>query len=201
MVFLRTKATRNLLDLAMKEIPIETRNPANVANSGKSSLFQRVNYLGPLIVWAGVIFIMSSRVGIPDNSLGVLESLLKWIFPGGAGRLSADRARLLNLLVRKLGHLSEYFIFALLAVRAQRNGRPRIGFDWALKALALSTGYACSDELHQYFVAGRTGAVADVLIDSIGASAALLLVLVNDKRRRHAPRDRSPADPLEESDE
>ena len=37
--------------------------------------------------------------------------------------------------------------------------------------------YACSDEFHQLFVAGRAGRINDVLIDSAGAVLGLALFL------------------------
>ena len=36
-------------------------------------------------------------------------------------------------------------------------------------ALALCSGFAMTDEFHQTFVAGRTGQMMDVIIDSLGA--------------------------------
>ena len=44
--------------------------------------------------------------------------------------------------------------------------------------------YACSDEIHQTFVAGRSGEVLDVLIDTIGGSLATYLYYIIYKRRR-----------------
>jgi VanZ family protein len=43
----------------------------------------------------------------------------------------------------------------------------------ALAALALSSLYAISDELHQVFVAGRSPDVLDWVADSAGALAAV----------------------------
>ena len=41
--------------------------------------------------------------------------------------------------------------------------------------LALAVLYAVSDEVHHGFVPGRNAAVADVLIDSVGAGVGLFL--------------------------
>jgi VanZ family protein len=43
-------------------------------------------------------------------------------------------------------------------------------------ALALTILYACSDEYHQTFVAGRHGSPVDVLIDGAGAWLALGII-------------------------
>jgi VanZ family protein len=66
---------------------------------------------------------------------------------------------------KKGAHLTAYAILMLLALWAVR--------DWRL-ALAITIGYAISDEYHQTFVPTRQGTAGDVLIDSAGAILALL---------------------------
>ena len=80
---------------------------------------------------------------------------------------------LLDLLVKKGGHMTGY---ALLA----------ISYTWALEgktahqrvlpaAWSLAVFYAVTDELHQSFVPGRHASAADVLIDAVGAALGLYL--------------------------
>lgn len=45
-------------------------------------------------------------------------------------------------------------------------------------SLLVSFLYACSDELHQFFVGGRSASFRDVLIDSTGACIGILLTLI-----------------------
>ena len=77
--------------------------------------------------------------------------------------------------VRKLAHMSEYFVLAVcvsfpLYVYGLR------GILLILFAGFISVGFACTDEFHQSFVAGRGPSKRDVMIDSIGAFAGILLV-------------------------
>ena len=72
-----------------------------------------------------------------------------------------------DLLVKKGGHFAAYALLALLARWA--GLRP-----WA--ALALAVVYAVGDEVHQLFIPGRNGQIADVLIDAAGAATALALL-------------------------
>ena len=44
-----------------------------------------------------------------------------------------------------------------------------------LIAWGISTAYAATDEFHQIFVPGRAGMLTDVMIDSSGALAGILL--------------------------
>lgn len=43
--------------------------------------------------------------------------------------------------------------------------------------------YACSDEIHQLFVFGRSGEIRDVLIDFIGSFIGILIVYKSYKRK------------------
>ncbi len=73
----------------------------------------------------------------------------------------------------KSGHFLGYALLGALMLRALAGGRLR-GGTWrtALLAVALSSLYAVSDELHQVFVAGRSPDVMDWIADSSGALAA-----------------------------
>jgi VanZ family protein len=62
-------------------------------------------------------------------------------------------------VLRKLGHVTEYAVLGALLERALRRPLP---------AFVLGVAYAASDELHQHFVPGRTGAPLDVAIDAVG---------------------------------
>ena len=43
-------------------------------------------------------------------------------------------------------------------------------------AFIIAVLYACSDEVHQLFIDGRAGQVADVLVDASGAAIGCLLM-------------------------
>jgi VanZ family protein len=76
----------------------------------------------------------------------------------------------LVLILRKLTHFGEYFALTGLwwwALRTQVGARRAL-----LPAVAISIGYAVTDEIHQTFVDGRVGTWRDVLIDTAGASTA-----------------------------
>ncbi len=96
-------------------------------------------------------------------------------------------------LIRKCGHLTEYFILSLLVLRGIRAGRRDARIVWALSAIAIVACYASLDEFHQMFVPGRTPAVADVLLDTIGAICAQIAfaLLMPSKI---APGNRKPAE-------
>lgn len=81
--------------------------------------------------------------------------------------------------IRKLGHLSEYGVLAVLSWWALRGMRvEKEGWSWgdALWALIIVALYAASDEIHQALVPNREGTIRDVLIDTVGGLLGLGLV-------------------------
>lgn len=90
----------------------------------------------------------------------LLELLLPW----------ADEAQLdlAHAVVRKTAHVTEYAILAVLTFRALADPVRTPG-QIALWTIVLCATYAATDEFHQTFVASRTGAVSDVLLDTAGA--------------------------------
>jgi VanZ family protein len=122
----------------------------------------------PPIVWTAVVLVMSSASFNAYNTGAVLQPLLTWLVPW----LTAEHLRLLHGLVRKAAHLTEYAILAALWFRAfTRTATSPTTAAWL--ALAVSVACAVVDETHQALVPTRTGSAGDVMIDAVGALAAL----------------------------
>jgi VanZ family protein len=133
---------------------------------------QFLRYWLPLLLWMGVIFLGSADRESGPHASRILGPLLQWL---GFGLGAADAVL---LLFRKLAHLTEYALLAVLAWRAIRrpvraDSRP---WNWTQAGWALlwCAAYAVSDEVHQCFVPTRVGTAWDVLIDTVGATAGLL---------------------------
>lgn len=75
----------------------------------------------------------------------------------------------------KTAHLAAYWLLGLLAVRAVGRGLPcRVTPRVAAVAILITSGYGALDELHQWFVPGRTADLADWYADSAGAAIAVV---------------------------
>ncbi len=122
-----------------------------------------LKYWLPVVLWAGVIFYLSSVPGL-SSGWGVF-----W-----------------DVLWRKFAHAGEFTILNWLLWRALRAHN--LSFSRALiLSLAAVIFYAISDEVHQYFVPDRQCRLLDVGIDSLGAvfgSATLLLLKI--KKTNHS---------------
>lgn len=83
-----------------------------------------------------------------------------------------------EILIRKLAHFSLYFALGLSSCLmfyeiVPNRKRP---FKAPAVSLVFSVLYAASDEIHQFFVPGRSMQFSDVLLDSAGALTAILLL-------------------------
>jgi VanZ family protein len=92
-------------------------------------------------------------------------------------------------VIRKCAHLTEYAILALLVLRAVRKPVRNDPRPWRWSeagwAILLVVLYASSDEIHQIFVPHREGKFADVIIDTSGGVAGLLIVWVIGRLTKH----------------
>lgn len=139
-----------------------------------------------------LIFFASSDSNSSEHSSSLLEPLLYWLFP----HLQQAQIEGIHYISRKLAHLTEYAILALLLWRAIRNTHgeklptmvevkqlfPSINGPWKWKeagfALSIVLLYASIDEFHQMFVPNRTPMFSDVCIDTCGGAAALMALRI-----------------------
>jgi VanZ like protein/glutaredoxin-like protein DUF836 len=118
------------------------------------SLARRLWLWAPLVTYLGLIFHLSDQPSIP------------W------ARAYPDY----------LLHAAEYFVLAVLLARALNDGLWRrvtdalLGLSWILSVL-----YAVSDEVHQYFVPGRSADYRDVLSDAVGAALGLAALRIGQR--------------------
>lgn len=77
--------------------------------------------------------------------------------------------------VRKTAHAMEYAVLGLLTAGAFIGSRTSI-LAGILIPWCIASAYAATDEIHQLFVPGRSGQVSDVLLDSAGVLAGLLVL-------------------------
>lgn len=132
-------------------------------------------------LWMAVIFIMSAMPGdVSGEQSGLIVRILLRLFPG-----AGEAIPMLELLVRKAAHMTEYAVLFLLYRWAlSLSGVRRAG----ITALAMTVGYAATDELHQMFTPDRGPSPVDVLIDGCGAligwGAAIVYEKIKGRFRR-----------------
>ena len=131
-----------------------------------------------LILWMGVIFYFSAQEAVHSagQSRGVLKTIENVIeaVTGKTVELSGTGLYTAEKLIRKTAHFFVYFILGMLAVNSVYRFCIGKSF-WISECICIL--YAISDEVHQLFVPGRSGQVSDVLLDSVGATAGILIFL------------------------
>jgi len=144
----------------------------------------RLSRYGPLILWAALIFIGSTDLLSAANTGGVLVRPVLWLFPHASERTVA----IYQFATRKAGHLTEYFILALLCARAFRtSSRELLRQRWFWASLLLVVAYSLSDEFHQSFYPSRTASIYDSAIDSVGGLVALTILWRRRDKTESAP--------------
>jgi len=124
----------------------------------------------PALIWTALVLGFSSGDFSAEKTGSLLGPLLVWLFPW----ITPSQINVIHFFVRKAAHLTEYGILALLWFRTfTYAGSFRVPTG-ALLALAISVASAIVDETHQAMVPSRTSSAADVLLDSIGATIALV---------------------------
>ncbi len=108
---------------------------------------RRAGQWGPVVAYMALIFYESSQPALPSF---VPDSV-------------SD----------KLLHIGGYAILGALLVRALSDGfRRPLTAALAVLAVALTTGYGVSDEIHQSFVPPREMDALDVVADAVGGTLA-----------------------------
>ena len=135
------------------------------------------------------IFCMSAQDAdrSTDTSRGFLSSVLGEVLEQILPRLTEKG---MENDIRKYAHIFEFFCLGLSSCLLffELYWRQRHLFGKAgLSALLFGLLYACSDEIHQLFVPGRSGKFSDVLVDMTGVAIAVVLVVsgkaVKDRKK------------------
>ena len=121
-----------------------------------------------LILWMFVIFLLSNQTGSESTSLS--DKVICSIF-------SNCNEDIYSLIVRKLAHFILYFILGIFSYINFKDDK-----EGVINAILLCILYAFTDEIHQMFIASRSGEVRDIIIDSLGSISSILLIYKLKKR-------------------
>ena len=124
------------------------------------------------------IFIMSSfGHNSSDAQSNLFVDFIAQNFPHVRHGLENNLISLSTLifLVRKTAHFTEYAILGSLFFLNLRNTPLGLIKHPLATSILFSFLYACTDEIHQIFVPGRSAQFRDVLIDTLGASFGAII--------------------------
>jgi VanZ family protein len=124
------------------------------------------------IAWAGLISLLSTDAFSSQHTSAYLIPLLHWLFP----HAGAETLDWMQLVIRKMAHLTEYFIFSLFLLNGLCGKDRGWQLRWAIWAVVIAAGYASLDEFHQVFVPSRHASPWDALLDTTGAVVAQVVL-------------------------
>lgn len=127
-----------------------------------------------IIVLCCKIFALSSQDGgvSAGTSRQFTEILLKTL-----GLECNDRIiEIINPVIRKVAHFSVYMLLGFLTMCTCETFKWQRVYKFDFSTM-FAFVFACSDELHQRLVPGRSGEFADVCLDTVGAMLGVLIVL------------------------
>lgn len=144
--------------------------------------FKKIIFSVLTVLWMAIIFWFSSAPAeeSTDMSLSAGTVVARLLVPGYEQWTVEEQeafAEKIDHPVRKTAHATEYAVLGMLILgtlwACQAAGNRRFVVAWIA-----TTAYAATDEFHQLFVAGRSGQISDVVLDSVGAAAGILVCFV-----------------------
>ncbi len=133
-----------------------------------------------LILCMGVIFFFSHQTADTSSKLSsdVIEMIAEKFYPEFSNLSEIEKEQFVEsfqFIARKSAHATIFAALGFFAFLTFISYTKLRFFTRCFWAVAISLLYAMSDEIHQYFVPGRSCELRDFLIDSAGAFMAVLL--------------------------
>lgn len=146
----------------------------------KNLIFKRILFLIMLAVTFYIIFNFSAQNGETSGSLStkvtrfIVEVLSK--IKNMDESLKIHYIEKLHPIIRKLAHFSIYTVvgFSLMGFMCTFDIR---NIFKVIISFFIGLTYAGTDELHQYFIPGRSARVLDVCIDSVGVLTGIFILI------------------------
>lgn len=127
------------------------------------------------LFWVAIIFSFSMQPSdVSGNISGSLASKIAELFLP-ALLAHPKQLEMLDFIVRKCAHFTEFMVLGVLSAFTLQYTNLKMKM---LAAIEFCVVVATIDETIQLFFNGRAGQVQDVLLDSFGALAGILVVVL-----------------------
>lgn len=139
----------------------------------------KIIYLVLVLIWMIAVFMFSSQNGEESqNTSGKITELIVRILTHPEKITESERLELIentDYYIRKFAHYSIYTLGGILIynfINTYNISSKKV----ILISILIGVIYAISDESHQYFTAGRSAKILDVLIDSFGIITGIIII-------------------------
>ena len=149
-----------------------------------SKKFLKITYITLTVLVMVTIFLFSNQNGYSSDKISSTFTLknsdiISIITFGKVDFTESFPA--FHHFIRKFAHVFLFFLLSVFSFLSFKSFNLKSYYS-----IIFCLIYAASDELHQFFVPGRSAAVKDVFIDMIGVITAFFLLKILFKRK---PRD------------
>lgn len=139
----------------------------------------RIILLILIILNCFIIFKFSSEVSEDSSSRsGRVVAFISNIIPSIKNMNEEDRTlfqeEVMQPIVRKIAHFTIYTSLGFLSISFMLTFKNKY-LKYGIISLMFGITYATSDEIHQYFVQGRSCQFTDICIDTLGVFIGILI--------------------------
>ena len=143
-----------------------------------SKLLRVLLYLGPLLLWTGVVIAGSTKLGRYEQSLAFIQGTAQLLSPEAVPSNEIWQLYQINNAARKLAHVAAFGIFTMLAVRALQWGEHRLKWQALGGSLGLCLLFALSEAFVRFQSPERHVRLEQFVFNAIGAILVFGLTLL-----------------------
>lgn len=136
-----------------------------------------------IIIWMIIVFLFSNQKGTESGNISkTVTIVIEKLLIGNNIYKSVPNFGFFETIIRKLAHFSIYTIGGFLIMNyfydVQNENKKTNLKNKILYSIFFGAIYAVTDELHQFFVPGRSARIFDVIIDTFGVITGVLIYLL-----------------------
>lgn len=131
-----------------------------------------------IIIWMIIIFMFSNQSATQSSKLSdsLIDNTIVKVYEIFNGKVNKEqRAKIIDkysYFIRKSAHFTLYFILGILCFTFFKDFTKH----YVIYSIMVCFLYAVSDEIHQMFSIERGPGVIDVLIDTLGSLASIIIL-------------------------
>lgn len=135
-----------------------------------------------IIIWMTIIFIFSSQQGTESgNTSRIFTVKLIKSISGINLEIDDPFVEKIQFVIRKMAHFTVYSIGGFLIMNYTYTTKGNNIKKKIFYSIIFGASYAVTDEIHQFFVPGRSAKILDVGIDTAGVITGIFIYLALKK--------------------
>lgn len=131
-----------------------------------------------IVIWMAIVFSFSNQGGTKSgNTSRKVTVAVVQVISDKPIEENEQLIEKVDKVIRKLAHYTIYTIggFLIMNYAYTTDKKPK---EKVIYSILFGAGYAVTDELHQFFVSGRSARIFDVGIDTLGVATGILIYLI-----------------------